>query len=331
LPRPTATRESIVSAGGVEVFVRERGAGRPLLLINGLGGNVDMWGTVEDRLASVARTIAFDAPGTGRSTMPVWPHSVPAMAKLAALLLDELGYEEVDVAGYSLGGVVAQELARAYPDRVRRIALISTAVGWGSVPGTREALTLAAMPQRYYSRDLYEHTKAFLSPVDREVVERVENLRDARLRYPPSIVGHLWQLWACSLWSSLSWLHRVDAPTLVLHGIADDLVPAANAVQLARLLPNSRLQIVPGTGHLVIYDPRAAAVAMLESFFTARRLQSSHAWSTGLVIDDDAAVESAFAASAGEATLAAMSLVYRRYVRLVAQNGNGSGNRKHAG
>ena len=118
----------------------------------------------------------------------------------------------MDVAGYSLGGVVAQELARSYPARVRRIALISTAVGWGSMPGTRAALTLAAMPQRYYSRTLYEQTKAFLSPVDREVVDRVVNLRDARFRHPPSVVGHLWQLWACSMWSSLSWVHRLAAP-----------------------------------------------------------------------------------------------------------------------
>ena len=87
----TAARESIVSVRGVDLFVRERGAGRPLLLINGLGGNVDMWGDAEDRLATVARTIAFDAPGTGRSPMPAWPQPVAAMAQLAAQLLDELG------------------------------------------------------------------------------------------------------------------------------------------------------------------------------------------------------------------------------------------------
>jgi poly(3-hydroxyoctanoate) depolymerase len=323
LTRTKAARESIVSVRGVDLFVREQGEGRPLLLINGLGGNVDMWGVAEDRLGSVARTIAFDAPGTGRSPMPVWPQSVPAMAKLAAHLLDELGYEEVDVAGFSLGGVVAQELARAYPTRVRRIALISTAVGWGSMPGTRAALTLAAMPQRYYSSELYEQTKAFLSPVDLEVVERVVTLRDARFRHPPSIVGHLWQLWACSMWSSLPWLHDVVAPTLVVHGLEDDLVPAANAVQLARLLPNSRLQIIPDGGHLVIYDPCGAAVTMLETFFGASRLTDSRAWSTGVEIDDDATVEAAFAAPVGNATLAAMSGAYRRYVQRVAQNGNG--------
>jgi poly(3-hydroxyoctanoate) depolymerase len=323
LTSTAAARESIVSVRGARLFVREQGAGPPLLLINGLGGNVDMWGVVEDRLASVARTIAFDAPGTGRSAMPVWPQSVPALAHLAAHLLDELGYEQVDLVGYSLGGLVAQELARAYPDRVRRVALIASACGWGSMPGTREAIVLAAMPQRYYSRALYERTKGLLNPVDAEVADRMTTLREARFRYPPSLLAYMWQFWACAHWSSYSWLHNVQAPTLVLHGMLDELVPSANAVQLARLLPNSRLQIVPQAGHLVVFDPHAAAVPLLADFFSSRRLDASSAWSTGLVIDDDETVDAAFSNSVGDETMSALSSAYRRFVRLVSQNGNG--------
>jgi poly(3-hydroxyoctanoate) depolymerase len=318
-----AARESIVSVRGADILVRERGEGDPLLLVNGLGGNVDMWGVVEERLSSVARTIAFDAPGTGRSPLPLWPQSVRDMAELARGLLDELACDRVDVLGYSLGGLVAQELAYAYPERLRRLSLLATACGWGSIPGTREALTLAAMPQRYHSRALYERTKGLLNPVDADAVDRLAALREARFRHPPSILGYMWQLWACATWSSLPWLHRVRVPTLVLHGMADELVPPGNAVLLARLLPNSRLQLVPQGGHLVAFDPRTPAVSFLEEFFRSRHVEESPAWSTGLVVDRDETVEVAFASSVGDEMLGAMSSAYRRYVQHVSQNGNG--------
>jgi poly(3-hydroxyoctanoate) depolymerase len=323
LTATAAVRESIVSVRGTNLFVRERGTGNPLLLINGLGGNVDMWGVVEDRLSSTARTIAFDAAGTGRSPLPVWPQSVREMAEVARGLLDELGCDRVDVLGYSLGGLVAQELARAYPTRVRRLGLVSTACGWGSMPGSRSAIALAAMPQRYYSRALYERTKGLLNSVDAEAVTRLTGLREARFRHPPSILGYIWQFWACALWSSLAWLHRVQVPSLVVHGVADELVPPANAVQLARLLPNSRLQLIPEAAHLLLFDPRLPAVSYLEDFFGARRVEESRAWSTGRVIDDDETVQAAFANSVGDEAMGAMSSAYRRYVQLMCDGRNG--------
>src|SRR5438067_13398123 len=68
-----APREAMVRARGVDVFVRERGEGQPLLMINGVGANVEMWGVTEERLGRVARTIVFDSPGTGRSRGQLWP------------------------------------------------------------------------------------------------------------------------------------------------------------------------------------------------------------------------------------------------------------------
>ena len=127
--------DATLSPGGVEMFVRQRGAGRPLLLINGLGASVELLATLDERLASVAHTIAVELPGAGRSPTPRRPLSIAAMAKLLTELLDELGHEQVDVLGFSLGGIVAQQLAHDAPQRVRRLALASTACGWGSVPG----------------------------------------------------------------------------------------------------------------------------------------------------------------------------------------------------
>ena len=126
----------MVSVRGLEIFVRERGQGFPLLMINGIGANVDMLVTTETALARGSRTIVFDAPGTGRSSTPILPLPIVSVAHVACDLLDELGYPQTDVLGFSHGGLVAQELARIAPERVRRLALVSTACGWGAASVT---------------------------------------------------------------------------------------------------------------------------------------------------------------------------------------------------
>ena len=318
------TSEATVSTQGIELFVRERGDGFPLLLVNGLGGNVEMWGATEERLSRIARTIVFDWPGIGRSSTPTLPLTVGGLTSVVSSALDQLGHESVDVLGFSLGGVVAQQLAHERPDLVRRMALVNTACGWGSMPGTLPALALAAMPIRYHSRALYERTRVLLSPADARLLERHELLREARLRQPPSIYVYLSQLWSASLWSSLPWLSSVRVPTLVLSGDGDELVPPANGVQLARLLPESRLHALGDEGHLMIFDPESGTLPLLEDFFSSPVLARSQAWTTGTSIEDDAAVERAFAQSAGAQPYRALSDAYRHYVGRSARNGNGT-------
>jgi poly(3-hydroxyoctanoate) depolymerase len=318
------TSETTVSTHGIELFVRERGDGFPLLLLNGLGGNAEMWGATEDRLSGIGRTIVLDWPGIGRSSMPAVPLTVAGLTGVVSTALGELGHDTVDVLGFSLGGLVAQQLAHERPDLVRRMALVGTACGWGSMPGTLPALTLAAMPVRYHSRALYEHTRILLSPADAKLLERHELLREARLREPPSIFTYFCQLWSAMLWTSLPWLSSVHVPTLVMSGEGDHLVPPANGVQLARLLPESRLHILEGEGHLMAFDPESATQPLLEDFFSSPDLVRSRAWTTGGSIEDDATVERAFAQSMGAQPYRALSDAYRYYIGRYALNGNGA-------
>ena len=315
---------TFVRVDGHLLRVSVRGEGRPLLLIMGFGGNVEMWGELEACLSGSARTIVFDSPGTGRSSTPLYPLPITALAQILARILDELGHRQVDVLGFSLGGLIAQQFARDRPERVRRLVLAATACGWGSLPGSMQALTALAMPFRYHSRRVYEESNRLLGPVDAATLRRLTAVTEARVRHPPSLLGYAYQLCAGAAWSSLPWLSRVRVPTLVLHGDSDHLVPPANAVQLARLLPTSRVHVLRGEGHFFVFDPRSRCVGLLEEFVTSADVCDTKAWREGAAVDDDALVDAAFAASPGAQPYRALSEGFRRLFSPPSGNGTGT-------
>jgi pimeloyl-ACP methyl ester carboxylesterase len=274
--------ERTVTAGGLKLFVREQGAGYPLLMINGIGANTEMWGAAEEILARGSRTIAFDCPGTGRSEMSFLPLQMPGLANVVVSALDELGYDRVDVLGFSFGGALAQQFAHDALERVRRLALVSTGCGWGSTPGSPPALSALANPLRYFSRSWYELACGLLGEDDSAGAAKgpSESLSTA--------LGYTYQLWALATWSSHPWLHRLEAPTLVVSGGRDRLVPPRNAVQLARLLQTSRLHVLPDAAHLLMNDSDGAASRLLSDFFSSPVLGRSTAWTTGRVLGSDA-------------------------------------------
>jgi poly(3-hydroxyoctanoate) depolymerase len=311
-----AGEERLVSFNGFGIFVRERGDGYPLLMINGLGGNLEMWNVTQSRLSAHARTIAFDAPGMGRSRATPVPLPLPAVSWMLCRLLDQLGYERVDIVGYSLGGVMAQQLARSAPDRVRRLALVGTSCGWGSAPPELVPLALIGTPLRYVSKTFYRRTSHLLDGGRRFAdTARAEAQASERNSHPPSALGYAQQFLQGTTWSSLHWAHTVRVPTLVLAGQCDRLVPPANGRLLASRLPNSRLYTLPGEGHLMLFDPDSAALPLLEDFFGSRLLNASPAWSEGEQVDHDDAVERELRAAPGAQPIKAISAAYRGWLR----------------
>jgi pimeloyl-ACP methyl ester carboxylesterase len=283
--------ETTVTARGLKLFVREQGEGHPLLMINGIGANTEMWGPAEEILARGSHTIVFDCPGTGRSQTSLLPLPMQELARVVVKALDELGHERVDVMGFSFGGSLAQQLAHDAPERVRRLALVSTGCGWGSTLGLPSAISAVSNPLRYYSRSWFDLTNRLLGESEGEDVDA-----RARLAHPPTPLGYMYQLWALASWSSLPWLHRVEAPTLVVSGGQDRLVPPCNAVQLAELLQTRRLHVLADAGHLVMSYRDGAAPRLLADFFSSRSLERSTAWTTGLAPGADAWQQAALAA-----------------------------------
>lgn len=257
---------AFVRAGGLRLRVGRHGAGRPLLLITGIGAHLDMWAPFA-RLAGDRQLIAFDPPGAGLSQRPRFPLRMGGLARVVVELLDALRLERVDVLGYSWGGGLAQELARRAPDRVRRLVLCATAPGLGGTPPRPLAALMLATPARYYHPRLLALTVPYIAG-GRTARDPSALARQAaaRLHRPPDPLGYAYQLYAVAGWSSVPWLHRVPHPSLIVTGERDPSVPLRNARLLAARLPNARLHVVPRGGHLFLLDEPENAVGPITAF-----------------------------------------------------------------
>jgi poly(3-hydroxyoctanoate) depolymerase len=260
------TEHAYLRLGPHRVRVEIAGNGPPLLLIMGLGGNLEMWRPLRAMLPD-RQLIAFDAPGTGGSSTPSLPLTIPDHAALASRLLRQLGYEQVDVLGVSWGGVVAQQLAIARRRRVRRLILASTVPGVTAVPGRPWVLGRMLTPMRYYSRSYFEKVAPTIyGGRARRDPAYLQSEAPLRLARPPSLRGYLGQILAISTFTTLPLLPRIKAPTLIVTGDDDPLVPLVNARVMANLIPDARLHVVRGGGHLVLFDTPAEVGAVLRSF-----------------------------------------------------------------
>lgn len=259
-----------VDADGVRLRVALSGRGGdrlPLLLISGIGTSLDIAVPFERELnLRGVPTIGYDPPGVGESPPYRWPRRMPGVARTAERLLDALGVEIADVFGVSLGGVVAQQLAHQAPRRVRRLVLAATGPGLGGVPGSPRALWALATPRRFYQPDYFRRIAADVyGGAARRDPDALLHGSLARFMHQPSLRGYAAQLYALAGWTSVPWLHWLHQPTLILAGDDDPIVPPVNAHILARLMPDARLHVIQGGGHLfALEDPPAVAARVAE-------------------------------------------------------------------
>jgi poly(3-hydroxyalkanoate) depolymerase len=258
---------SMLEADGVSLRISVRGSGDPILLITGLGASLELGAPFEEQLVAPGRqVISFDAPGIGGSTPYHRPRRMPGVARTVAALIDALGYDRVDVMGVSLGGVVAQQLAHDYPERVRRLVLAATGAGLGGLPGSPHVLISLATPRRYQDAEHYRRIAgriyggALRTNPDALLYAGLTRVR------PPRMGGYLAQLYAISGWSSMPWLRRLRHRTLVLAGDDDPIVPLVNGKMLAWLIPHARLHVVRGGGHLFMLERPTEIAAVVADF-----------------------------------------------------------------
>jgi 3-oxoadipate enol-lactonase len=259
-------------SGGVRIAWERHGAGHPVLLIQGLGYARWGWEPVLPGLVERFDVILFDNRGIGGSAAPPGPYTAAEMARDALQVLDEADVERAHVVGASLGGMIAQELALSYPDRVERLVLACTTAG-GPNAHPMPQLTVDLMAEAgtlepaVALRRFVENALAPSTPAERpELVERILAHRLAT-RQDPSFWGA--QAAAAMTFDAYERLGGLTVPTLVQHGDEDVVVDPRNADLLVQLLPDARLERFPGTGHLYFWEAPGRFVASVTSFLEA--------------------------------------------------------------
>jgi pimeloyl-ACP methyl ester carboxylesterase len=218
-----------VSSGDVDLHFEERGAGEPpLLLVAGIPAVASDWAALAEPLSATRRVIAYDNRGSGGSTVTPGPYTTRQLAADAIGLLDALGIERADVFGMSLGGMIAQEVALGWPRRVRRLVLGCTHCGVSHAE---------RMPR--------EAGRAFAMTTD-DWSERMRAL------------------------APFAFAREVDgdalAPTLVLTGDDDQVIPGASSKRPARSDPRRPARGRRGSGHLFFLERPQETLTLLEAF-----------------------------------------------------------------
>ena len=248
----------------------EGGTRTPLLLINGIGANLELLQPFVDALDPAIEVIRFDVPGVGGSPAPRLPYRFPGLARLVARMLNQLGYDRVDVLGISWGGALAQQFAVQHPRRCRRLVLASTSTGALMIPARPAVLAKLVTPRRYLDRSYLESIAPDLyGGSARSNPQLARGL--AHSMHGPSRRGYRYQLLAGMGWTSVPWLRLVRQPTLILAGDDDPIIPLANAKIMQHLIPRARLHIFHG-GHLGMVT-EADQLAPVVAQFLAEGLQ----------------------------------------------------------
>jgi len=238
---------------GTKIYWDEQGKGAPVLLIMGLGYTSALWFRVRPALAQHFRTIAFDNRGVGLSDVPPGPYSIPTMASDAAAVLDAAGIARAHVFGISMGGMVAQEFALQYPARTHALILGCTAAGGPTAVRAESKVT-----DLLRARDMTpEQAREAILPYIYDAAtprDKIDEDTSVRQRWLPTPAGYLAQLQAIVSFESYSRIAQIKAPTLVIHGKSDALVPPGNGQLIAERIPGARLVLLDRASHLFFTD-----------------------------------------------------------------------------
>jgi 3-oxoadipate enol-lactonase len=267
--RHTITDVPTAGDAGAELFWQRSGRGEPLLLIQGMSGTHLSWGEpFLSRLEADFDCVVFDNRGIGNSAAVSEPFTIADLAADALTVMDAAGLDTAHVLGISMGGMTAQQLALAAPERLRTLTLGCTYPGG---PGSSlidpadarpllEALASADIERIF--RAAYEVN---LSPAFRADESTYADFAAMAGALPARQQTTQLQMQAIGGHDVQARLAEIAAPTLVIHGSADKMIPVANGELIASLIPGARLEILGGVGHMFWWEQPERSAALVRT------------------------------------------------------------------
>ena len=238
---PYTEGELALATGKIKYL--EQGIGPPVVVLHHSWGSPG-WLPFHERLAQNHRVIAPDMPGWGGSERPAWARDPRDIAIIVTRLLVRLELDNVTLVGLGFGGYVAAELATMNPSRLARLVLVGSA---GLQPKTGEIMDQMMLSHRKYIEESFRDAEAYTDYVGEE---------------PPEDIRQLWDL-SREMTARVTWkpymfnrrltplLGDLDVPTLIVWGEQDKVVPFECAKQFEAAIPNARIEVVEGAGHVV--------------------------------------------------------------------------------
>jgi 3-oxoadipate enol-lactonase len=249
---------SKVDVAGRELHFERAGSGEPLLLIQGMSGTHLSWGApFKGALEESFDVIAFDNRGIGLSAPVDGPFTIEEMAADTAGLLDELALESAHVVGISMGGMIAQELALAHPQRLRSLTLGCTYCGGpGSqlMPEENLKKLVAGMSSGDRDKAIRAGYEVNLSPAFRADEGKYAAFHEMATTVPAAKATIELQAQAIFGHDTSGRLGEISLPTLIVHGTVDGVLPFPNGELIASLMPKARLEILEEVGHMFWWE-----------------------------------------------------------------------------
>lgn len=238
-----------VFVNGINMYYEIEGEGFPLLALPGMGSSLEIWSPqYRNTLKAQYRLLLMDYRGIGRSDAPDIEYSVPMLARDIAELMIAVGIDRANIMGLSLGGMIAQELALTWPEKVEKLVLCATHCGTKHYIPFPDRKT----KERQEVEDVYAdsivagmYPREFIENNPTKIADIVT--RETFFHIPPEIFERHYQ--AARSFDSYERLEQLKCPTLILTGDQDLMVNPENSRLLAQLIPQSKLEIIPGGGH----------------------------------------------------------------------------------
>ena len=251
------------------------GSGPRVLFFNGSGATLKSTALLIGALAKTCTVLAHDQRGLGETSIPEGPYSMAQYAQDGAALLDHVGWETCAVVGISFGGMVAQEFAVSYPQRVEKLVLLCTSAG-GDAGASYPLHELGALPADERAARITTLTDTRFTPEwlathpDDAAMVAMRNEQAAVPKSKDTIKGEMLQLGARIGHDVSDRLHQVTAPVFVTAGRFDGIAPVSNSEEIVKRLPDATLSIYEG-GHVFTAQDRQAIVDIRNFLTTGQR------------------------------------------------------------